>query len=189
MFWRNRSRLWATWWQAAATKISHDVLQWRNARNFRERSRGLASWPLSSQSAGIVKKYGWIVINDLLFKHIVFQEMTKAHGGKILDAEPVLSIEPGSPVTVTTSKARYQATSVVVTAGAWTSKLLKPLGVTLPLRVRHAQYLLQMFTHLCHQLQFELFSSPPYLGISILKKGFCLKNFNYCFKIAPKLWN
>ena len=66
----------------------------------------------------------------------VFQDMTKQLGGAIRDAEPVVSITPGNPVTVTTTKNSYQAKSVVITAGAWTSKLLKPLGLTLPLKVR-----------------------------------------------------
>ena len=51
------------------------------------------------------------------------------------DGEPVTSITPGQPlVTVTTTKGQYRAKNVVLATGPWTSKLLRPLGVNLPLK-------------------------------------------------------
>ena len=58
-------------------------------------------------------------------------------GGHLHDEEPVTSITPGKPtVTVTTSKASYKAHNLVVTAGPWTNKLTRPIGLSLPLKVR-----------------------------------------------------
>ena len=56
-------------------------------------------------------------------------------GGNLKDGEPVTKIIPGNIVTVVTSKATYQARSIVIAAGPWTSKIVTPLGLNLPLRV------------------------------------------------------
>ena len=51
------------------------------------------------------------------------------------DGEPVTGITPGQPlVTVTTTKGQYRAKKIVLATGPWTSKLLRPLGVNLPLK-------------------------------------------------------
>lgn len=51
------------------------------------------------------------------------------------DGEKVLEIKPGLPVIVKTTCKSYQATSLVITAGPWTNRLLRPLGLELPLQV------------------------------------------------------
>ena len=38
-------------------------------------------------------------------------------------------------MTVQTDKGDFRAKRVVITAGAWTNKLLQPTGLTLPLKV------------------------------------------------------
>jgi len=57
-------------------------------------------------------------------------------GGVIHDGEPVERVlSDGVVVTVTTSKSVHQASSVILAAGPWTSRLTQPLGLTLPLQV------------------------------------------------------
>ncbi|XP_054857229.1 peroxisomal sarcosine oxidase [Eublepharis macularius] len=62
------------------------------------------------------------------------QDQFQRSGGTLRDAEKVLSILPGNVITVTTNRGEYQAKRLVVTAGAWTSHLLAPLGLRLPLQ-------------------------------------------------------
>ncbi|XP_058018991.1 peroxisomal sarcosine oxidase isoform X1 [Ahaetulla prasina] len=62
------------------------------------------------------------------------QDLFQRHRGVLRDGEKVLQILPGSVVTVTTSRGKYQAKRLVVTAGAWTNQLLAPLGLQLPLQ-------------------------------------------------------
>ncbi|KAJ8044127.1 Peroxisomal sarcosine oxidase [Holothuria leucospilota] len=62
-----------------------------------------------------------------------FQDEFKKRGGVIHDEEKVLSIIPGKIVTVCTNKNKYTTKSVILTAGPWSSKLLQPLGLNLPL--------------------------------------------------------
>ena len=61
--------------------------------------------------------------------------MFVANGGILRDGEPVTHITPGARVTVTSSQRNYDAGSVVITAGAWASKMTRPLGLNLPLKV------------------------------------------------------
>ncbi|XP_077167875.1 peroxisomal sarcosine oxidase [Paroedura picta] len=62
------------------------------------------------------------------------QEQFRRSGGTLRDGEKVLSILPGDAVTVTTNQGEYRAKSLVITAGPWTSHLLAPLGLQLPLQ-------------------------------------------------------
>ncbi|XP_033126983.1 peroxisomal sarcosine oxidase-like [Anneissia japonica] len=64
-----------------------------------------------------------------------FREMFLKYGGVLQDSEPVQRITPGTMVTVETNEATYKAKNIVVTPGAWASKLLRPLGLHLPLKV------------------------------------------------------
>ncbi|XP_015277374.1 PREDICTED: peroxisomal sarcosine oxidase isoform X1 [Gekko japonicus] len=62
------------------------------------------------------------------------QEQFRRSGGTVRDGEKVLAILPGSAVTITTNRGEYRAKRLVVTAGPWSSRLLDPLGVQLPLQ-------------------------------------------------------
>ncbi|XP_063002648.1 peroxisomal sarcosine oxidase isoform X2 [Elgaria multicarinata webbii] len=62
------------------------------------------------------------------------QDQFQSRGGTMRDGEKVLRIVPGAVVTVTTSQGEYRARHLVVTAGAWASRLLAPLGLPLPLQ-------------------------------------------------------
>ncbi|XP_071849098.1 peroxisomal sarcosine oxidase-like isoform X2 [Apostichopus japonicus] len=66
---------------------------------------------------------------------ISLREQIKCFGGLIQDEEKVQHIFPGEIVTVRTNKRTYKTKHLIVTAGAWTSDLLKPLGMNLPLSV------------------------------------------------------
>lgn len=67
-----------------------------------------------------------------------FQDAIRQLGGRVCDGEKVMEIKPGLPITVKTTSKSYQANSLVITAGPWTNRLLRPLGIELPLQVRGA---------------------------------------------------
>ena len=64
-----------------------------------------------------------------------FQKVFKEYGGIIHEKEKVLNITPGELVVVKTDKAEYKCSKIVITVGAWASKMLKPLGLHLPIQV------------------------------------------------------
>ena len=66
--------------------------------------------------------------------------MVKRFGGEVCDGERITHMFPGEVVVVRTAKAEYQSRSIVITAGAWASQLLTPLGLKLPLKVRLSIY-------------------------------------------------
>ncbi len=62
--------------------------------------------------------------------------MITEFGGKIADNEPVINIESSDNIVeVTTRKNTYRSRSLIITAGAWAPKLLKHIGLDLPLWV------------------------------------------------------
>lgn len=64
------------------------------------------------------------------------QDVFRRHGGTLRDGEKVLRIQPGAVLTVTTTAGVYRAPRLIIAAGAWTSAVLAPLGLRLPLQVR-----------------------------------------------------
>ncbi|XP_058966224.1 peroxisomal sarcosine oxidase isoform X1 [Pocillopora verrucosa] len=64
----------------------------------------------------------------------VLQDQFIAFGGTLRDGEGVVEIHPGSLITIKTTKDLFKAHKVILTAGPWTNKLLKPVGITLPLK-------------------------------------------------------
>ncbi|OPJ78610.1 peroxisomal sarcosine oxidase [Patagioenas fasciata] len=62
------------------------------------------------------------------------QDIFRQHGGTLQDGEKVLRIEPGDVLTVTTTAGVYRAPRLIIAAGAWTSALVAPLGLRLPLQ-------------------------------------------------------
>eukprot|EP00105_Crassostrea_gigas_P038872 XP_019923020.1 PREDICTED: peroxisomal sarcosine oxidase isoform X1 [Crassostrea gigas] len=64
-----------------------------------------------------------------------YQETFRRFGGELRDGEKVLDIIPGDTVGVRTSSHHYRTHSVVLTVGAWATKLLPKLQLTLPLKV------------------------------------------------------
>ncbi|CAH1801614.1 unnamed protein product, partial [Owenia fusiformis] len=62
------------------------------------------------------------------------QQLFVQNGGTLKDGVAVSGIRPGNTIHVSTSKGVYRCKQLVITAGPWTSKLLKPLGLHLPLQ-------------------------------------------------------
>ncbi|XP_040388851.1 peroxisomal sarcosine oxidase isoform X1 [Cygnus olor] len=62
------------------------------------------------------------------------QDVFRRHGGTLRDGEKVLRIQPGAVLTVTTTAGVYRAPRLIIAAGAWTSAVLAPLGLRLPLQ-------------------------------------------------------
>lgn len=87
---------------------------------------------LLEHSAGILKA-------DKCLK--VLQEQFVEFGGALKDGEGAVEVHPGSLVTIKTPKNLFTASKVIITAGPWTNKLLKPLGITLPLKPTKATVL------------------------------------------------
>lgn len=68
------------------------------------------------------------------------QRRAVEHGAVLRDRTPVLALEPTADgVDVVTAWGRVSAARVVVSADAWTSRLVEPLGVRLPLAVTEEQ--------------------------------------------------
>ncbi|KAK7088211.1 peroxisomal sarcosine oxidase-like [Littorina saxatilis] len=85
------------------------------------------------RSGAILDPMGGILRADKALA--AFQTMFKQLGGVLREGETVKVIRPGQPlVTVTTTKGEYRAKKVVMATGPWTSKLLEPLGLRLPLK-------------------------------------------------------
>ena len=61
--------------------------------------------------------------------------MLKHYRGTIHEAAKVTDIFPGDTVTIFTTKGNYSCKNLVITAGPWTTDLVKPLGLNLPLKV------------------------------------------------------
>ncbi|GAB1296503.1 Peroxisomal sarcosine oxidase [Apodemus speciosus] len=81
---------------------------------------------------GLLDKTGGVLYADKALRalqHIICQL-----GGTVCDGEKVVEIRPGLPVTVRTTSKSYQANSLVITAGPWTNRILRPLGTELPLQ-------------------------------------------------------
>ncbi|XP_078363004.1 peroxisomal sarcosine oxidase-like [Oculina patagonica] len=81
---------------------------------------------------GVLESSAGILMADKCLR--VLQEQFVEFGGTLKDGEVVTEVHPGSLVTIKTSKNLFTARKVICTAGPWTNKLLKPLGLTLPLK-------------------------------------------------------
>ena len=66
----------------------------------------------------------------------LYQDLFIQYGGQLLDNRKVTDIIPGDIVTVQTERGNnFKAKRVILTAGPWTNKLIKLIGLTLPLQV------------------------------------------------------
>ncbi|XP_065891854.1 peroxisomal sarcosine oxidase-like isoform X2 [Dysidea avara] len=65
-----------------------------------------------------------------------FHKLFTKRGGKIIECCQVTKITPGDQlVTLTTTRGEYKTKKLVITAGPWSSKMVKPLGLDLPINV------------------------------------------------------
>ncbi|XP_063151298.1 peroxisomal sarcosine oxidase [Candoia aspera] len=148
-------RLWAALEAEAGTRLHRPILtlvvghqdnpEFQSHRETMERHRVpseiLTPQQLAHRFPGIRPYGGEMAVADhtagVLYANKalrVVQDLFQSHQGTLRDGEKVLRIFPGPVVTVTTNRGRYQAKRLVVTAGAWTSHLLAPLGLQLPLQ-------------------------------------------------------
>lgn len=87
---------------------------------------------LTKGEVGLLDKSGGVLYADKALRAL--QDAVRHLGGTVRDGEKVLDIKPGLPVTVTATSRSYQAKSLIITAGPWTNRLLRPLGIELPLQ-------------------------------------------------------
>jgi sarcosine oxidase len=68
------------------------------------------------------------------------RRMAQAHGATLLATDGVRGIEEtAGGVVVTTDEGRHEAETLIIAAGAWTNRVVAPLGVTFPLEVTQEQ--------------------------------------------------
>ncbi|XP_065842903.1 peroxisomal sarcosine oxidase-like isoform X2 [Oscarella lobularis] len=88
---------------------------------------------------GVVEQFAGVLRADLARETI--QDLFIRHGGIIKTNESVIDIEPGSMIRVRTQKGDYFTQKLVLTVGPWASRVLKPLGLDLPLQVTRIRVL------------------------------------------------
>uniref|UniRef100_A0A8C7BGX1 Peroxisomal sarcosine oxidase n=1 Tax=Neovison vison TaxID=452646 RepID=A0A8C7BGX1_NEOVI len=87
---------------------------------------------LARGEVGLLDKSGGVLYADRVLRAL--QDAIQRLGGLVRDGEKVEEIKPGQPITVRSTSRSYQARSLIITAGPWTNRLLRPLGIELPLR-------------------------------------------------------
>ncbi|XP_055965277.1 peroxisomal sarcosine oxidase-like [Sorex fumeus] len=113
-----------------ATLARHGVEhQWLQPEELKQRFPNMR--PASGET-GLLDESGGILYADKALRAL--QNAIQQLGGIVRDGEKVLEIKSGQPVTVTTPSGSYQGKSLIITAGPWTNRLLRPLGAELPLQ-------------------------------------------------------
>ncbi|KAM9046178.1 peroxisomal sarcosine oxidase isoform X1 [Balaenoptera acutorostrata] len=87
---------------------------------------------LARGEVGLLEKSGGVLYADKALRAL--QDAIRQLGGIVHDGEKVMEIKPGLLVVVKTTSRSYQAKSLIITAGPWTNRLLRPLGIELPLQ-------------------------------------------------------
>ena len=101
-----------------------------------------------------------------------YAALFQKRGGEILRAE-VIALKPdGGRVGVETSEGRREAETVVVAAGAWSLKLVRPLGLKLPLiaeRGYHVTYANPGITlnHVVSEVELQFAVTPMEMGLRV----------------------
>jgi len=109
-----------------------------------------ARWPqfrLGGGERALYQSESGIV--DAARANAVHVALARAHGARIRDRTAVRSVRPdGGGVVVETDDATYRADRVVVTADAWTNRVLRDCGPQLPLTVTQEQVTYYATPHL-----------------------------------------
>jgi sarcosine oxidase/L-pipecolate oxidase len=87
-----------------------------------------------SNTKGILEEFGGVLLADKA--KLALQELFERNGGHFKRNEQVVSVQPGSIVTVNTSKATYKAQKVILTVGPWSREFIRSLGVDIPLQLK-----------------------------------------------------
>ena len=106
-------------------------------------SKCLATFQVNNTSCIITYMYVCtLCINDtfacLLYAYVFcffFQNLFVKSGGILKDYHKVTEIIPGERVTAKTRHGDFMARKVIITAGPWTPKIMRQLGVELPVVV------------------------------------------------------
>ena len=80
----------------------------------------------------------YLFVENCVMAHL---QMAKKHGAELLTGEVVRGWQSdGQTVTVSTEKSDYSAANVVVTTGAWASRLLVELNIPLRVEAKHLHW-------------------------------------------------
>ena len=106
-----------------------------------ERGEILSRWPQLALPEGTSALYQQrTAIVPAARGTAAMQRRAVEHGAVLRDRTPVLALEPTADgVDVVTATGRVSAARVVVSADAWTARLVEPLGARLPLTVTEEQ--------------------------------------------------
>lgn len=106
-----------------------------------ERDEILSRWPQLALPEGTSALYQQrTAIVPAARGTAAMQRRAVEHGAVLRDRTPVLALEPTADgVDVVTASGRISAARVVVSADAWTARLVEPLGARLPLTVTEEQ--------------------------------------------------
>jgi len=106
-----------------------------------ERGEILSRWPQLALPEGTSALYQQrTAIVPAARGTAAMQRRAVEHGAVLRDRTPVLALEPTADgVDVVTASGRISAARVVVSADAWTARLVEPLGARLPLTVTEEQ--------------------------------------------------
>ncbi len=95
-------------------------------------------WRLRDDVHGLFQEQGGIAMAAR--GNAAHVRMARAHGATLRDRTPVQEIRPSAgEVEVRTPDATYRCRRLVVTAGAWSNRVLAPVDLDLPLRVTKEQ--------------------------------------------------
>ncbi|XP_041348131.1 peroxisomal sarcosine oxidase-like [Gigantopelta aegis] len=117
------------------TEIADSMSRAKASYQMLTKSEFKASYPMMkypSTFTGVLDHDGGILRADKALQ--AFQSEFTRHGGELIDGCRVTRIIPGSTVTVKTPNATFRGQKVIVTAGPWTSSVMNPLGLHLPLK-------------------------------------------------------
>lgn len=126
------------------------------------------------EECGALETTSGYIVADLALRCL--QEQFVEYGGILRHSEKVLHIQPGSVVDIKTTKTCYKAKSVIITVGPWVNKLLKPLGVQIPISIQRMSVCYWPVT------QPELYSADRFPGY-IFSKPLGKKNHIYGFPV------
>lgn len=104
----------------------------------REIMRRWPQWRLTDDMHGLYQEQSGIAMAAR--GNAAHARMARAHGATLLERTPVEAIRPaGGEVEVRTAEATYRCQRLVVSAGAWSNRILASVGRELPLTVTKEQ--------------------------------------------------
>ena len=101
-----------------------------------------------------------------------YAALFQKRGGEVLRAE-VIALKPeGARVGVETSSGRREAETVIVAAGAWSLKLVKPLGLKLPLIAERGYHMTFAnpgirLNHVVSEVELQFAVTPMEMGLRV----------------------